>query len=211
MKQHEEMSPGATAQMSPGATARMSPGATARVLCSSPVRAARSIGVEIYGGDVVVLIAEGSRTPVAHAMTFTTVADGQKAVEIRIVRRGPGLARRTGGEDAGSGRHHRAFPPHRRPRSAPWRGAHRRRHVPGYRGRPSCVGSGSFDSGPAGGFLPRDMGRIVRRAGSGTGGVFRRQRDGPCNDRGREPIRPPRSGRSGCPRPRVAGDQWPLS
>jgi hypothetical protein len=52
----------------------------------NPVRAGRSIGVEIIGGGVVVLIAEGSRTPVAHAMTFTTVADGQKAVEIRVSR-----------------------------------------------------------------------------------------------------------------------------
>jgi molecular chaperone DnaK (HSP70) len=70
----------------------MSPGATGIALRSDTIKAARSIGVEIHGGDLVVLIAEGSRTPVAHAMTFTTVADGQKAVEIRVVRRHEGAA-----------------------------------------------------------------------------------------------------------------------
>ncbi|HEY9595103.1 MAG TPA: Hsp70 family protein [Spirochaetia bacterium] len=51
------------------------------------------IGIEIHGGNAVVLIKTGSRAPVAHAMTFTTVADGQRAVEIRLVRGGdpPGV------------------------------------------------------------------------------------------------------------------------
>jgi len=49
-------------------------------------RTVRGIGIEVHGGSAVVLIPTGSRTPVARAMTFTTVADGQRAVEVRIVR-----------------------------------------------------------------------------------------------------------------------------
>jgi hypothetical protein len=50
---------------------------------------AHDIGIEIHGGRAVVLLAEGSRTPCARAMTFTTVADGQRAIEIRVVRTAP--------------------------------------------------------------------------------------------------------------------------
>ncbi len=49
-------------------------------------RTIQNIGIEVHGGRAVVLIPSGSRTPVARAMTFTTVADGQGAVEVRIVR-----------------------------------------------------------------------------------------------------------------------------
>jgi hypothetical protein len=52
-------------------------------------RMAHDIGIEIHGGRAIVLLAEGSRTPCARAMTFTTVADGQKAIEIRVVRAAP--------------------------------------------------------------------------------------------------------------------------
>ena len=52
-------------------------------------RTIRSIGIEVHGGRAVVLIPCGCRTPVARAMTFTTVADGQGAVEVRIVRCSP--------------------------------------------------------------------------------------------------------------------------
>jgi len=50
------------------------------------VRTIQHIGIEVHGGSAVVLIPAGSRTPVARAMTFTTVADGQGAVEVRVVR-----------------------------------------------------------------------------------------------------------------------------
>jgi molecular chaperone DnaK (HSP70) len=49
-------------------------------------RTVHSIGLEVHGGRAIVLIQSGSRTPVARAMTFTTVTDGQRAVEIRVVR-----------------------------------------------------------------------------------------------------------------------------
>ncbi len=49
-------------------------------------RTVQHIGIEVHGGSAVVLIPAGSRTPVARAMTFTTVADGQGAVEVRVVR-----------------------------------------------------------------------------------------------------------------------------
>ena len=52
-------------------------------------RTIHSLGIEVHGGSAVVLIPSGSRTPVARAMTFTTVADGQGAVEVRIVRCSP--------------------------------------------------------------------------------------------------------------------------
>jgi molecular chaperone DnaK (HSP70) len=51
-------------------------------------RTADSIGIEVHGGRAIVLIPAGSRIPVARAMTFTTVADGQRAVEVRVVRCG---------------------------------------------------------------------------------------------------------------------------
>ncbi len=49
-------------------------------------RTADSIGIEVHGGRAIVLIPAGSRIPVARAMTFTTVSDGQRAVEVRVVR-----------------------------------------------------------------------------------------------------------------------------
>jgi molecular chaperone DnaK (HSP70) len=49
-------------------------------------RTADSIGIEVHGGRAIVLIPAGSRIPVARAMTFTTVTDGQRAVEVRVVR-----------------------------------------------------------------------------------------------------------------------------
>lgn len=49
-------------------------------------RTADGIGIEVHGGRSIVLIPAGSRIPVARAMTFTTVADGQRAVEVRVVR-----------------------------------------------------------------------------------------------------------------------------
>jgi hypothetical protein len=52
---------------------------------SLPPRTTCSLGIEIQGGRAVVLIPEGSLAPVAHAQTFTTVADGQRALEIRVV------------------------------------------------------------------------------------------------------------------------------
>ena len=52
-------------------------------------RTIQSIGIEVHGGRAVVLIPSGSRTPVARAVTFTTVADGQSAVEVRVVRCAP--------------------------------------------------------------------------------------------------------------------------
>ena len=55
-------------------------------LLETAVRTAHSIGIEVHGGRAIVLIPAGSRTPVARAMTFTTVADGQRAVEVRVVR-----------------------------------------------------------------------------------------------------------------------------
>jgi hypothetical protein len=53
-------------------------------------RTVHHIGIEVHGGSAVILIPAGSRTPVARAMTFTTVSDGQGAVEIRVVRCAPG-------------------------------------------------------------------------------------------------------------------------
>jgi molecular chaperone DnaK (HSP70) len=44
------------------------------------------IGIEAHGGRAVALIPAGTLVPVARAMTFTTVADGQRAVEVRVVR-----------------------------------------------------------------------------------------------------------------------------
>jgi molecular chaperone DnaK (HSP70) len=57
-------------------------------------RTADSIGIEVHGGRAIVLIPAGSRIPVARAMTFTTVADGQRAVEVRVVRCGTAVSRR---------------------------------------------------------------------------------------------------------------------
>ena len=47
---------------------------------------AQNIGIEVHGGRAIVLIPAGSRLPAARAMTFTTIADGQRAVEVRVVR-----------------------------------------------------------------------------------------------------------------------------
>jgi len=52
------------------------------------LRTVHGIGIEVHGGRAIVLIPAGSRTPVARAMTFTTVTDGQLAVEVRVVRCG---------------------------------------------------------------------------------------------------------------------------
>lgn len=56
---------------------------------SLPPHTTCSLGIEIQGGRAVVLIPEGSLAPVARAQTFTTVADGQRALEIRVVRCDP--------------------------------------------------------------------------------------------------------------------------
>jgi hypothetical protein len=62
----------------------------------------QSIGIEVHGGRAVVLIPAGSRTPVARAMTFTTVADGQRAVEVRVVRCSPMSGRIGSASDRGA-------------------------------------------------------------------------------------------------------------
>ncbi len=49
----------------------------------------QSIGIEVHGGRAVAMIPAATRIPAARAMTFTTVADGQRAVEVRVVRCGP--------------------------------------------------------------------------------------------------------------------------
>lgn len=66
----------------------------------STARTAHSIGIEVHGGRAIVLIPAGSRTPVARAMTFTTVADGQRAVEVRVVRCSPALGSRDPADSA---------------------------------------------------------------------------------------------------------------
>lgn len=70
----------------PRGTAAVNPRGTASPKADSAARTAHSIGIEVHGGRAIVLIPAGSRTPVARAMTFTTVADGQRAVEVRVVR-----------------------------------------------------------------------------------------------------------------------------
>lgn len=54
------------------------PPAGARVRCG--------LGVGVDGGRTIVLIAEGAMIPATGRMLFTTVADGQPAVEIPIMR-----------------------------------------------------------------------------------------------------------------------------
>ncbi len=72
-----------------GGGAHHLPGAAERTgVNQNEERTAHSIGIEVHGGRAVVLIPAGSRIPVARAMTFTTVADGQRAVEVRVVRCG---------------------------------------------------------------------------------------------------------------------------
>ena len=44
-----------------------------------------ALGIEVDGGRTVVLIREGTPLPAAGRMVFTTVADGQPAVEIPVV------------------------------------------------------------------------------------------------------------------------------
>jgi hypothetical protein len=56
------------------------------------LRTMHGIGIEVYGGRCIVMIPAGSRTPVARGMTFTTVSDGQRAVEVRVVRCTSGAA-----------------------------------------------------------------------------------------------------------------------
>lgn len=70
---------------------------------NSSARTAYSIGIEVHGGRAIVLIPAGSRTPVARAMTFTTVADGQRAVEVRVVRCGAGKSAPRYSADSASG------------------------------------------------------------------------------------------------------------
>jgi hypothetical protein len=53
---------------------------------SSEGRTLHNVGIEVHGGRAIVLILAGWQIPVERAMTFTTVADGQRAVEVRIVR-----------------------------------------------------------------------------------------------------------------------------
>lgn len=45
-----------------------------------------ALGVEVDGGRTVILIRRGQRIPAAGRMMFTTVADGQPAVEIPVVQ-----------------------------------------------------------------------------------------------------------------------------
>jgi hypothetical protein len=49
------------------------------------MRTARSLGIEILGGRAVALMPERSSAPCTRSRVFTTVTDGQRAVEIRIV------------------------------------------------------------------------------------------------------------------------------
>ena len=67
-----------------------------------PAWTAQNIGIEVFagrdqphgaaratafsGGRAVILIAAGARLPAARAMTFTTVSDRQRAIEVRVVR-----------------------------------------------------------------------------------------------------------------------------
>jgi hypothetical protein len=46
------------------------------------------VGIEVHGGRAVVLIPRGSPAPMARSLTFTTVTDGQRNVEVRVVRCG---------------------------------------------------------------------------------------------------------------------------
>jgi molecular chaperone DnaK (HSP70) len=49
-------------------------------------RASCALGIGVDGGRTVVLIREGAPVPARGRMLFTTVADGQPAVEIPVVR-----------------------------------------------------------------------------------------------------------------------------
>jgi molecular chaperone DnaK (HSP70) len=77
-----------------------SPWGAASQDAKSTARTAHNIGIEIHGGRAIVLIPAGSRTPVARAMTFTTVADGQRAVEVRVVRCAPASGSRQPADSA---------------------------------------------------------------------------------------------------------------
>ena len=74
-------------------------GTAGSVIARARARTAQSIGIEVFGGRAVALIGAGSMTPVARTMTFTTVADGQRAIEVRVVacltgrRAGPAIGR----------------------------------------------------------------------------------------------------------------------
>jgi molecular chaperone DnaK (HSP70) len=49
------------------------------------VRTSRGLGIVILGGRAVVLMPEGTPAPFSRSRVFTTVTDGQRAVEIRVV------------------------------------------------------------------------------------------------------------------------------
>ena len=51
----------------------------------SPTRVARALGVVILGGRAVTLVPGGSHAPFSRSRVFTTVTNGQRAVEIRVV------------------------------------------------------------------------------------------------------------------------------
>jgi molecular chaperone DnaK (HSP70) len=61
-------------------------GTAGAIVETARTRTAESIGIEVIGGAAIALIGAGSRLPVARTMTFTTVADGQRAIEVRVVR-----------------------------------------------------------------------------------------------------------------------------
>jgi molecular chaperone DnaK (HSP70) len=61
-------------------------GTAGTVVASARARTTQSIGIEILDRKAVILIGVGSLTPVARTLTFTTVADGQRAIEVRVVR-----------------------------------------------------------------------------------------------------------------------------
>ena len=48
------------------------------------------VGIEIQGGRVVELIPRGSPVPIRRSLVVTSVADGQRAIEVRVVRCAPG-------------------------------------------------------------------------------------------------------------------------
>jgi molecular chaperone DnaK (HSP70) len=48
------------------------------------------VGIEIQGGRVVELIPRGSPVPIRRSLVVTTVADGKRAIEVRVVRCAPG-------------------------------------------------------------------------------------------------------------------------
>ncbi len=55
-------------------------------MAAEVARASCGLGIGVDGGKTVVLIREGAPVPARGRMLFTTVADGQPAVEIPVVR-----------------------------------------------------------------------------------------------------------------------------